>query len=86
MRKTVFNLVFKDDPVFGDWHIKLHTSEPKTEDEVEELIMNFSDICNALLDDYSPVDVMDRLVDYINETGRDWWWEDGDESLVIIDW
>lgn len=82
--KTEFYLIFKD-PDYRDWHIKLFTTEPKTDEEIEELIMNFSDMCNTGLDTYSPVDIMDRLVDYMVSTGRDWYWTDADYDAIEID-
>ena len=84
MRKTRFDLVFKD-PNNMDWHITLHTSEPKTDEEIEDLIMNFADMCNTDGYEYSPVDIMDRLVIWKNED-RYWWWEDGIDCLEITDW
>lgn len=85
MRKTRFDLVFKD-PNNMDWHITLHTSEPKTDEEIEDLIMNFADMCNTDGYEYSPVDIMDRLVDYMENEDRYWWWEDGIDCLEITDW
>lgn len=84
MRKTRFDLVFKD-PNNMDQHITLHTSEPKTDEEIEDLIMNFADMCNTDGYEYSPVDIMDRLC-YMENEDRYWWWEDGIDCLEITDW
>lgn len=84
--KTKFNLIFKD-PNYIDWEITLHTSEPRTEEEILNLIEIWSDFCNTYLDDYSPVDIMDRLVDYMQDDGRDWDWTDMDyDAIEITDW
>lgn len=85
MRKTRFDLVFRD-PNYQDWFFILHTSEPKTDKEIEDLIMNFADMCNTGGYEYSPVDIMDRIIDYMESENRYWWWEDGPECLEITDW
>ena len=81
--KTEFNIVFKDYN-FYDWHFKLFTTEPKTDEEIEDMIMDFADMCNATRDEYSPVDIMDKLVDYMVSTGRDWYWTDMDCNNIEI--
>ena len=79
MRKTRFDLVFKD-PNNMDWHITLHTSEPKTDEEIEDLIMNFADMCNTDGYEYSPVDIMDRLVIWKTKIGI------GGGKMALIVW
>lgn len=89
-KKTVFNSIFKDYN-YEDWQMTLHTSEPKTNREIEEIINNCIDMLNALganeREDYSPVDIMDRICEDIQDEGRDWYWTDMDwDAIVIDDW
>ena len=81
--KTKFNLIFKD-PNYKDWKMTLYTSEPITENEIKELILDFSETCNESMFDYSPCDIMDLLVDYMQNNERDWYWTDMDYDAIEI--
>ena len=84
-KKTEFDLIFKDYD-YKDWFITLHTSEPKTNDEIEDIIMTYADIVSngILSEDYCPVDIMDRLCDAMQDEGRDWYWADAIIDEVVI--
>ena len=88
-KKTIFNLIFKDWD-YEDWKMTLHTSEHKTDKEIEEIINDCIDMLNALRanerEDYSPVEIMDRICDDMQDEGRDWYWTDMDWDVVIDDW
>ena len=65
-----------------DWEMVLHTSEPVTEEEITNLIEIHSEILHDGGNDYSPVDILDRICD---EKG--WRWEDaGLDQVVIQEW
>lgn len=81
--KTRFNLIFKDDDLFGDWFITLITSVPKTEDEVKGVIDYWSEVVSRNEVDYSPVTIMDIVCD--NNDG--WSWQDWDyDTIEIEEW
>lgn len=82
-----FNLTFKD-PNYEDWHMILHTSEDKTPEDIDDIITTYAEIVsNGILgDDYSPVDILDRLCDDMQDDGRDWYWVDSDVEVVIDVW
>ena len=81
MTRNEFNIIFRDDPAFGDWEIRLITSEPKTEEEIESLIWYQIEIASRSLPVYTPVDIMDDLCDSHNG----WHWEDMDYNAIVID-
>ena len=85
--KTVFNIVFKD-ANYQDWKFTLHTSNPKTDNDIKSLIEYWSEVCDRNIPDYSPVDIMDYLVDdQIYNEGNDWYWTDMDYNVMEIeDW
>ncbi len=84
---TRFNLTFKD-PAYEDWHMILHTSENKTPEEIEDILTTYADIVSNGIrsDDYSPLDILDRLCDDMQDDGRDWYWTDPDDDVVIEFW
>ena len=83
MARTRFNLVFKDDPAFGDWEMTLITPEPSENDEVEALILNCAERLRENDESPSPVTILDQLC----EEHPGWEWEDSDyDSLVIETW
>lgn len=82
-----FNITFKDTN-YGDWHVVLHTSENKTAEEIYDIITTYAEIVsNGILgDDYSPVTILDRLCNDMQGDGRDWYWTDPGEDVVIDIW
>lgn len=89
-KKTVFNLTFKDYN-YEAWQMTLHTSEPKTNREIKEIIDDYIDMLNALgvneREDYSPVEIMNRICSDMQDEGRDWYWTDMNwEAIIIEDW
>lgn len=80
-KRTEFKLRFTE-PDGDDWLMILRTTEPQTEDAIRNLIDIHSDIINTAHDDYSPVDIMDRICD-----DKGWMWEDMDwQEMEIVDW
>lgn len=80
-KKTKFHLIFADGSG-GDWCMILITSEPKTDDEVENLIYYYADINSHNNEVFSPVDILDDIC-----ADKNWKWEDEEyDSLVITNW
>ncbi len=69
-KKKVFNIVFRDDD--EDWQMMLVTTEEKTADEIESLIDYYDEVNGRNMGDYSPVDIMDDIV----EANPGWQWYD----------
>lgn len=82
-----FNITFKD-PGFVDWDFILHTSEEKDAGEIEDIVMAYVDIVSngSLSDCYTPVDIMDRLCNDMQDDGRDWYWTDDNDEVMIDIW
>lgn len=70
------------DKYLSDWFFILHTTEAKTDKEIEDLIAYWAEENREVFDDYSPVSIMDSIV----ESNPGWSWEDGGEDIVINFW
>lgn len=83
-KRTQFRIKMRDkfdgEP---DYDILLHTTEPKSDEEILSLIDYWAEVNAHNTEFYSPVDIMDDICD--NYDG--WWWEDGDrEDIYIKEW
>lgn len=82
MKKYKYRVVFEDDSAFGDWEFDLFTTEQKSYEEIESLIMYWVEVNDNNEEGYSPCDIMDDLVN--NNPG--WRWKDADDSIIITGW
>lgn len=81
--KTRFNLIFKDESLFGDWYITLLIPGDKTEDEVRNVIDYWAEVVSRNEESYSPVTIMDMIC----ENNDGWEWTDWDyDAIEIKDW
>lgn len=69
-KKKVFNIVFRDDG--DDWFMTLVTTEEKTVEEINSLIDYYDEVNARNTEDYSPLDIMDDVVD----ANPGWYWCD----------
>ena len=70
-KKTVFSIALNDIDGY-DFLFILHTAEEKTVSDIESIVDYYTEVCDRNLEDFSPVDVMDSVVDAYDG----WWWED----------
>lgn len=68
------------DALLGDWDVVLYTSRPTDYDYVQEVVERYYEICLQEESPFSPVAVMDRIVDGFDG----WYWEDDDEVIEIV--
>ena len=65
-----------------DWSFILHTTEEKSDEEIISLVEYWAEVNNRNLEHYSPVDIMDDIV----ESHPGWSWDDGIDDIVIRNW
>lgn len=78
--KSEFRVVFRDYP--DEWEFILYTDHPMSADEVESLVLYWTEVNDRNFSVYTPVDIMDDLCE-----NKGWEWADGDyEDIYIANW